>query len=160
MTKKNSLFFGVCALAAALCVCLAAACASAGAAFEPALNTDWFLAQIESDGAIITFNRGELADEGFAGAFSIRFAEGRAAGLGAPNRYTGPYTVKGASLSIGQPAATKMLALRQPEGLTENAYFAFLARTTGWRLADGRLFLDTRTEEGGAASLVFARASD
>lgn len=79
--------------------------------------------------------------------------EGRAAGRGGCNRFTGGYTLDGASLRFGALAATRMAcapALMDQEG----RFFAAMAEVRGWRMEQGRLLL---TDGGGGALLRLSR---
>lgn len=68
--------------------------------------------------------------------------DGRVAGSGGCNRFSGGYTLQGNSLAIGPVASTKMACL-EPEGVgqQESAYFAALARVASWSFRDDRLQL-------------------
>jgi heat shock protein HslJ len=83
--------------------------------------------------------------------------DGRVAGSGGCNRYSGPYNVDGAALAIGPLAAT-MMACLAPEGAggQEAAYFAALGRVATWSVGEGRLQL---RDADGALQVEF-RAAD
>jgi heat shock protein HslJ len=68
--------------------------------------------------------------------------DGRVAGSGGCNRFSGEYTLEGDSLAIGPVASTRMACL-EPEGVgqQESAYFAALARVASWSFRDDRLQL-------------------
>jgi heat shock protein HslJ len=68
--------------------------------------------------------------------------DGRVAGSGGCNRFSGGYTLEGDSLAIGPVASTRMACL-EPEGVgqQESAYFAALARVSSWSFREERLQL-------------------
>ncbi len=68
--------------------------------------------------------------------------DGRVTGSGGCNRFSGPYALDGAALSIGRLASTRMACL-EPEGVGEQeaAFLAALERTTTWSIREDRLQL-------------------
>lgn len=68
------------------------------------------------------------------------FQGGTIAGSTGCNRYSGPYTLDGAALELGQLAQTQM-ACAPPADRVERDYTAKLARVTGWRVDGDRLVL-------------------
>ena len=68
--------------------------------------------------------------------------DGRVAGSGGCNRFSGEYTLEGDGLAIGPVASTRMACL-EPEGVgqQESAYFAALARVASWSFQEERLQL-------------------
>jgi heat shock protein HslJ len=68
--------------------------------------------------------------------------DGRVAGSGGCNRFSGEYTLEEDSLAIGPVASTRMACL-EPEGVgqQESAYFAALARVSSWSFREERLQL-------------------
>jgi heat shock protein HslJ len=69
-------------------------------------------------------------------------ADGRVAGSGGCNRFSGGYEVDGAALAIGPVAATRRACVA-PAGVgeQESAYFAALARVATWSFREERLQL-------------------
>lgn len=81
-------------------------------------------------------------------------AEGRVSGSGGCNRFTGGYTLDGASLRLGQMASTRMACV--PATMDqERRFFDALAAVTGWRLENGLLHL---TGARGATLIRLSRA--
>jgi len=126
-----------------------------GAVFSNVEGTEWMLLELRRaaetvriDRAVDLFGLGEI--------YTALFEEGRISGMGAPNRFFGPYTVgSGRDLSIGLLASTLMMPLVEPEELREHEYFAYLYRVTRWELRGGRLELYTSSNDGREAVLVF-----
>ncbi len=69
-----------------------------------------------------------------------RFAEGRVAGSGGCNRYTGPYEATAGAIRIG-PCASTMMACPPPRMEVEQALYLALDAARAYALAGGRLVL-------------------
>jgi heat shock protein HslJ len=136
--------------------CSGRAAVRSNASFADIQDKDWILAEFSTPAGTVRMDRQKLESVNLGAAYTIRFGPERISGTGAPNRFTGLYTRgEGRSLSIGRAAATQMMSLIQPEGLTEHEFFAYLGRVTSWDLRENRLELNSSTENGGAAVLVF-----
>lgn len=83
----------------------------------------------------------------------IELREGRVAGTSGCNRLSGSYTARGAALSFGPTAGTRMMCA---DGMDlERAFLALLGEVAGWRAgAAGIELLDA----GGAALAAFSSA--
>jgi len=124
--------------------------------FSSIKNKDWGLIAVRTTPENITFERAKLVEEGFGDIFTLRFETDRAGGIGAPNRYTAPYTASGKQdLTIQTLAITLMAPLREPEKLKEKDYFAYLQNTSTWNLVNKNLELHTKKENDTEAVLVF-----
>ena len=125
--------------------------------FDDMLDKDWHLTEMRTGSETITIDRNELAEKGFAGAFSLRFDAERISGMGAPNRYFAPYTpADNQAISIGMIAGTLMAAIIEPDVLKEHEYLALLQNVNRWDLADDKLELHSRSDNGTDTVLVFA----
>jgi heat shock protein HslJ len=123
--------------------------------FEEIRDKEWKLTEVQTEPERIIFDRNQLIEEGFGGIFTIRFAD-RVSGMGAPNRYVGPYEAgNDRSLSISNVAATLMAPIREPEKLKEREFFNYLENVYRWDLNRGSLELFTRGEGGVEAVMVF-----
>jgi heat shock protein HslJ len=152
---KKIVFF----LAAAMMIsaCSGGPAVRSGISFADVQDKDWVLTELKTASGTILIDRQKMEAINLGSAYTLRFDPERLTGTGAPNRFTGPYTAgKGRSLSIGPAAATLMMSLVQPEGLTEREFFDYLAKVTSWDLLEGRLELNSSSESGGAAVLVFS----
>ena len=132
----------------------------AGARFGDVEGIEWILLELRRGAETVHMDRENLAGYGFGEIFTIRFEGGRASGMGAPNRFFGPYTAGGnRALSIGSGngamASTLMMPLVEPEVLREHEYFAYLSRVIRWDLRGGNLELFTSSEDGAETVLVF-----
>jgi heat shock protein HslJ len=86
---------------------------------------------------------------------SASFEDGRVAGSTGCNRYTGPYTLDGASIELG-PLAVTLMACLPPRDAVERAFVAALERVAGWRVDGGELSL---LDDDGVELLRFAAAT-
>ena len=119
-------------------------------------GSEWKLSEIRSGGTSIVLNRQRLEAQGFSGVFTIHFEDGRISGMGAPNRFFGPYTKgENQALSIGMLGSTMMAAFMEPEELTEHEYFSLLSDVSRWTVRDGKLELFTKNSGGAEVVLVF-----
>jgi len=126
--------------------------------FKDVAGREWILSEVRGNGKTVTMDRVKLVADNLGGVYTITFNEGQAAGMGAPNRYHGPYTLgSGNALSLGNVASTMMLAFREPDGLSEREYFDYLGRITRWNLRSGTLELYSRDSAGSEAILVFSQ---
>jgi len=124
--------------------------------FADVVGMDWRLVQIRRASGRIEINRDKPAAEG-GEIFTLRFEDGRVSGLGAPNRYFGPYTLAdNQAISMGQMASTQMATFREPEELKEHEYYAYLNNVSRWSLSGGNLELHSKGTDGAEAVLVFA----
>lgn len=83
---------------------------------------------------------------------TARFEAGRVTGFAGCNTFTGPYTLKGNSLTVGVVAGT-MMACPEPAMALERAFHAALSGTLSYAIAGDRLSL---TAASGAV-LAFAK---
>ena len=112
--------------------------ALAGAGCKPApsaitiTDRDWNLVQL-GDNLSPTGNGGKPV------TLTLASAETRASGNAGCNRYSGPYTLSGASLSFGPAISTKMAC---NEGMdVEMAYLSMLPNVTSFQATDSTLVL-------------------
>ena len=129
----------------------AAPARDAGITFKDVEEKEWVLLEVKSAASAVSI------DTDMGEVYTISFGENRLSGMGAPNRYNGPYTAgANRSLSIGSIASTMMAAFREPDGLTESEYFNYLSNVTRWDLNEGKLELYSSNSDGTEAVLVFA----
>ena len=112
-------------------------------------NTEiqWFLTDVSIDGNDTGFNRDELngtpnGDE----IFSLKFDRGILYGMGAPNRFSGPYSTGGKqTLKIMPIRSTLMASIFEPEGLKEHYFFSYLQNAYKWARLGNRLEIYSKT---------------
>jgi heat shock protein HslJ len=81
-----------------------------------------------------------------ASAVTMEFSAERAAGHSGCNQYSGPYTLRGSTLTLGPVVATKRACIG-PGGQVEAAWFAALAKPIEVSMAQDELRLVTGAGE-------------
>jgi len=108
----------------------------------------WILTNVIINGKDTGFTRDEL--KGMSGEeeiFSLTFdGKGTLSGMGAPNRYSGPYT-SGEKQTIAIPPmrSTLMAALFEPNNLKEYEYYVYLQAAYKWDCKEQKLMLYSKT---------------
>ena len=131
------------------------------AVFDDLTGQEWFLLEVQSPGKTVYMERKKLDAINMGGVYTINFQArdstgGQVSGMGAPNRYFGPYTVSNdRKLSLGPLASTLMAAIIEPEGLKEFEFLTYLGNARRWDLRGGKLELYSTNSEGNEAVLVF-----
>jgi len=129
--------------------------------FSEAIGKNWKLSEVQIDSVpfrkIVLYNRNELKKEKIENIYTINFgADNTVSGVGAPNRYSGPYTQGDEqSLEIGLLRSTLMAAIVQPEKLQENVYYNYLNKVYKWESKSGTLILHSKNEAGNDVRLIF-----
>jgi heat shock protein HslJ len=159
MKKSTGVYFCTALILPAIIFVSCAGTASArgsGAEFKNVQGKEWTLLEIKSQGKTVRIDRKKLETVNLGGAFTINFEDGRASGVGAPNRYFGPYTVDSNNvLSIGNLASTMMAALFEPEELRETEFLDYLSKVKRWNLRSKKLELYSVNSAGAETVLVF-----
>ena len=123
------------------------------ASFDDVLGRDWVLDEVKIGNSAVRIDR---TKPGAANVYTLRFEAERLGGVGAPNRYFGPYTLgDDNALSIGTVASTLMAALFENEDLREHDYYGYLNKAYRWDLQNGKLELYTRSETGTEVVLIY-----
>jgi heat shock protein HslJ len=150
----KQLFIGVFMVAV-----LTAGCGSTPSSpqFSDVTGKEWKLIEVRIDNKNINFNRATLVNEGFGEIFTLNFDAQNISGVGAPNRYSAPYTLdKNQSISVKLARATLMAPIREPEKLKEHDFFSYIQNASSWNLAGQNLELRSKTESGSEVVLVFS----
>jgi heat shock protein HslJ len=114
---------------------------------EPLAGTTWSLDSFYTADAVSSVTAGTTITAVFD-------ENGRVTGSAGCNQYFAPYTVTGASMSIGPPGSTKMYCNGPGVMQQETAYLASLSRTAAFTIAGDRLSL---VDAGGAPLLSFTK---
>ena len=121
------------------------------------MGKEWKLIEVRINNRDTGFNRNILIREGFDQFFSLNFDTNNVSGVGAPNRYSAPYTLgNNQSINIMLMRSTMMASFFQPENLTEHEFFTYMQNTYEWRLDSNNLELRSKTDGGDEVSLVFS----
>jgi len=119
---------------------------------------EWKLIAVHINNSDTGFNRDALIREEFAPFFTVHFDTDNVSGIGAPNRYSAPYTLgDNQSINIMIMRSTMMASFFQPENLTEHDFFTYMQNAYEWNLVNNNLELRTKTADGGAVSLIFSQ---
>ena len=117
---------------------------------------EWKLTEVRINGVSTGFNRSDLAQSGYTDAFTLSFEAEMLGGLGAPNRYSAPYTLKtGNQITISLIRATLMAPLREPDKLREHDYFGYLQNAVSWNFVNNNLQINSKTEDGKTVILIY-----
>ena len=134
----------------------AAASGDSGAVFNDVKGKEWVLTEIRSAGNTVLIDRKKYEADNMENYFTISFNDSRVNGVGAPNRYFGPYTIdSGRKLTLGNMASTLMAAFKEPDELKEYRYYGYLSDITRWDLRNGKLELYSSNSAGAEVVLVY-----
>jgi heat shock protein HslJ len=118
---------------------------------------EWQLTQVRINGVNIGFDRSDIARSGYTTAFTLSFETELLGGVGAPNRYSAPYSLKtGNQITISLIRATLMAPLREMDKLREHDYFSYLQNTASWNFVNNNLELYSKDADGKAVVLIFS----
>jgi len=125
--------------------------------FSDVAGKEWKLIEVRIGGISVLFDRNTLSGEGAGDIFTMNFDAETISGIGAPNRYSAPYTLSGKQgISIMPMRSTLMASIRQPEKLREYDFFTYMQNAYEWKLEKPNLELLSKTEDGGEVILVFS----
>jgi heat shock protein HslJ len=117
---------------------------------------EWKLIDVYIDGVNTGFNRNTLPEE-IKNFFTVNFDAQIVSGVGAPNRYTAPYTLSdNQTISIMVMRSTLMATFLEPENLSEHDFFTYMQNSYSWKLVNNNLELLSKTRDGGEVRLVFS----
>jgi len=120
-------------------------------------GNEWKLTEVRINGRSTDFNRSALTQSGFGESFTLNVSAELINGVGAPNRYTAPYTVgEDNSINIGRVASTLMAALLEPPNLREHDYFTYIQNSYKWDIRNNNLELFSKAENGNEIILIFS----
>jgi heat shock protein HslJ len=101
---------------------------------EPLVGTNWTLASLHTEDAVSSVISGTTITAVFDD-------EGRVAGSAGCNRYFGPYTLEGDSLSIGELGTTRMYCPGPGIMEQEAGYLDTLSKAAGFMIEGSRMSL-------------------
>jgi len=129
--------------------------------FSDAIGKDWKLSEVQIDSIpfqrIVLYDRNELRRERIENIYTINFGTNdMVSGVGAPNRYSGPYKQgEEQSIEIGLLRSTLMASIVQPEKLQENVYYGYLHKAYKWEFKAGAFILHCKNEANQEVRLIF-----
>ena len=118
-------------------------------------NTEiqWLLTSISINGSDTGFNRSELSGiQNGTELFTLMFGRvsfdtsGNVSGVGAPNRFSAPYTYgNDKKIEILPMRSTLMASIFEPQGLKEYDYYNYLQNAYKWDRLENRLEIYSKT---------------
>ena len=126
--------------------------------FSDAVGKEWKLLEVYIDEVNTQFKRDAQPSGLSRDIFTLQFEDGTISGAGAPNRYSGQYTLSGENrISISSLRSTLMASLFEPENLREYDYFYYLQNANKWRLVNNGLSLEiySLTDKGSLVTMLF-----
>ncbi|MCL2443927.1 MAG: META domain-containing protein [Treponema sp.] len=124
--------------------------------FSDVMGSEWKLKEVYINGADTLFRRDGLPD--YNELFTLAFIDQTMSGVGAPNRFSAPYTLSdNQAISVLPARATLMASLWEPEYLKEHDYFNYITNSFKWNIVNGNFELSSRTGDGRDVRLVFER---
>ena len=125
--------------------------------FSNVTGKDWKLLTVHINGTDTQFRRDNQPDGLSRDIFTVKFEGGVISGTGAPNRFSGRYTLTDQGLSVTPLASTMMASFLEPENLREHDYLSYVGNTTAWRLTNNgsNLELTSVTSDGKPVKMVF-----
>jgi len=128
-----------------------------GIDFSGITGKEWKLIEVRVNGVNTGFERRNLARDGFTEAFTLNFDAQNVSGIGAPNRYSAPYSLKaGQEIKINVVRATLMAPIREPEKLREHDYFNYIQNSYKWNQVNNNLELLSKDANGSEVVLLFS----
>ncbi len=130
---------------------------TSGPKFTDVVGKEWKLIEVNVNGRDILFDRNTLNSEDAGNIFTFNFDAQNISGVGAPNRYSGPYTLgREQAINMSPVRSTMMAPLKQPEKLRESDFFIYIQNIYKWDLIDTNLELYSKTENNADVRMVFA----
>ena len=126
--------------------------------FSEITGIDWMLAMVKTESQNKMVNRESSDLKRFDAIFTLRFDAEMVSGVGAPNRFSAPYTAgDNQEISVKLVRSTLMAPLFEPEILKEHEYFNYLQNAYKWNLSGERMELYTKNADGAGIILVFSQ---
>jgi len=125
--------------------------------FSDVAGKDWKLIEVNVNDRVILFDRDTLNNEDAGNIYTFNFDAQNISGTGAPNIYSGPYTLgDNQAISLSPVSSTMMAPLKQPEKLREYDFFVYLQNAYKWNLVDKKLELYSKTDDDAEVRMVFS----
>jgi heat shock protein HslJ len=120
-------------------------------------DKDWKLIEVNINGSNTGFRRNSLDSNGLSEVYTLNFNSEIVSGVGAPNRYTAPYTVgENNTISIALVRATLMASIFELAALKEYDFFSYIQNAYKWDIINENLELYSKLENGSEIKLVFS----
>jgi heat shock protein HslJ len=118
---------------------------------------DWKLVEVWIDSKNVNFNRKDLINEKAGDIFTLKFDAENISGMGAPNRYSAPYSLADKQgINVKPIKSTQMASIWQPEKLKEFDFFIYMQNLSEWAIVNNQLELSSKTGDGRTVKMVFS----
>jgi heat shock protein HslJ len=125
--------------------------------FSEVTGKKWMLIEVNVNDRVVLFDRKTLISEDAGDIYTFNFDAQNISGTGAPNSYSGPYTLgDDQAISMSPVSSTTMAPLRQPEKLREYDFFVYMKNVYKWNLVNKKLELYSKTEDDSEVKMVFS----
>jgi len=125
--------------------------------FSDVTGKEWKLIEVNVNDRSILFDRKTLKNEEGVDIFTISISAENISGTGAPNRYSGRYTLSAdQAISLSPERSTTMPPLKQPEKLREQDFFVYMQNVYKWNMVKKNLELYSKTEDNAEVRMVFS----
>jgi len=125
--------------------------------FSEVSGKKWMLIEVNVSDRVILFDRKTLTDENAGDIYTFNIDAQNISGTGAPNRYSGPYTLgDNQAISLSPVSSTMMAPIIQPEKLREYDFFVYMQNVYKWNLVNKKLELYSKTEDDTEVKMVFS----
>jgi len=153
------LFISSCATTSAVCTCLCG-CGSCGcvkpdgnATIAYITSKEWKLIEVRAEDTFLRetlFDRNTLSKEAAGDVFILKVTNDFVSGKAAPNTYTAQYTAneRDKTISVKEMVVTELPPVWQPLKIKEQDYYTYLKNAYKWDVANGRLLLYSKAENG------------
>jgi len=127
--------------------------------FSDVTTKDWKLIELYINGVNSNFSRDNQPNQLSRDIFSLKLEDGTISGTGAPNRYSGRYTLNdNQGISITPLLSTLMASIFEPENLREHDFFSYIQNTSTWSLSNNgaNLELISVNSDNNPVRMIFA----
>lgn len=126
--------------------------------FSVIAEKEWKLLEVFVDGKDTQFKRDNQPDAFSGDIFTLKFTGGVIGGVGAPNRYSGQYTLStNQGLSVSPLRSTLMASFLEPVNLSEHDFFGYIQSARVWGLTEDGSVLEilSASSENKPVRMVF-----
>ncbi|MCL2265165.1 MAG: META domain-containing protein [Treponema sp.] len=121
--------------------------------FSDVIGKDLILLEIQIDS---TPSERIVVEDRTNNTYTIKFDGSIVSGVGAPNRYSAPYSLsENQTIKVELLRSTLMASILQNEKIPEHVYYGYLQNSYKWETKSGALILHSRAENNRNVRLVF-----
>ena len=125
--------------------------------FSEVPDKEWKLIEVYVNERNTGFNRNSPANNNLQDIYTLSFSDEFVSGVGAPNRYSAPYTAgEDRTIIIELVRATLMAPIGELSTLREYDYFGYIQNAYRWDIVNDKLEISSKLENGNEIRLVFS----